>query len=326
MAKLQLETELRTLIEPERVHLEERLRNYHRSTVNRFIEKRTPKQSWRDFFPPEFGIDPFLIEATNHVETYAAASKQSSLNPVTKKWEIADFDVKLTENAEEVIAKIAAREVEFQIQMFVSRALSKLQPVVEKKPDYTIVKDSGRLDGAWVGTLFFTWEDGDRFQTELKFKLNRSKWGKLFWQYPMTFHNVNINGTAPNSIEDIWKAVGIFIPPKSEFKRPRWTKLVKGSIVEHEGEFYLFLTNTQLKKLGVPNTARQVARVEASRGGNYIQFFTGEEKRKLATQEDKDYDDQNFQQFDYDGLRIHHLNRAFELFKDDLRNVVENNQ
>jgi hypothetical protein len=189
-----LETELRDLIEQERVAFVEMFSKQIRQGIDSFLERRKPNLYLSDVY--HNFVPPGLMEATNVREAEAAFRKQIMyryLSPADRP----HFEVSLLLDADEQIRKIAERQAEDMIQTFVHRVMSKLGPVVNTKSDFQIERIQGRglSGGAWEGDLRFTFEDGTYFSANLKIITNYSKFHVPFGQYPMRFYDCSLMDT-----------------------------------------------------------------------------------------------------------------------------------
>lgn len=270
-----LEATLRALIEPERQALSDLVFNHLKRTVERFLEKRLPDKTEYDVLKPHGGRVPGLREATNYAEAEAAMHRASGYGRNREPWAVEwrpDGDDRLRKTADET--------AEQYIQTFLTRALEKLTPVTDRRPGYTIEKPDGRLgSGTWVGSLRLELPGLTGFTFRLKIITNFTKYGDAYAQYPCTVHDAVLEAggkPAGASIEEVWASVGYVPPPKPEGPpRKRWTKLVSGSVVEHNGRKILLHTPGEAKKQNIPADAAQVARIEAWYAGAGVEHVDG---------------------------------------------------
>jgi len=301
---MNLEATLRSLIEPEREAFVELVFNQLKRGVTSFLERRLPNKTEYEVLRPHGGQVPGLREATNYAEAEAAMWR------TMRARERGPWDVEWRPDADEQLRKLATQTAEFYIQTFLSRALAKLTPVVERRPGSTVVKGRGRLaGGAWLGVLLFRFPDGTDFEVRLQIKTNFTKYGKPYGQYPCTVHG------AFTCIEDLWKSVG-YVPPRRPEGPPRkrWTKVVSGSVVEHEGRPVLLQTPGQLKKLGIPADAPQIARIEASTHYGHVEHVDGRVDKIKWPEMRREAFLQIEQQVSYDQARRRMREAAFEHF------------
>lgn len=285
-----LEADLRAMIEPERANFVELVYGQFKRVLDSFLEERKPNLYLEEVYTSQyFRFTPDgLREATNYYEESAKIHQQLHYRPIKPEvrphWEVG-----YKPGAKKILRHLAETVAEDYINTFLTRALEKLGPVVERKPNYKASKPesvtfTGRFEGgAWTGYLLFEWLDSVKFVAKLKIITNFSVRGKAFAQYPMTFHNCALDPTAEQegrlglaSIEQIWESVGYAPPKKPEGPpRKRWAKLVSGSVVEVNGRPVLLHTAGEGKKLGVPADAPQIARLEAWATGARLERVDG---------------------------------------------------
>ena len=293
-----LEEKLRALVEPERVHFVEMFSVVIKKTLNAFLERRKPNLFLYDIYKVYY--EPTgLRSATDYHErskdwheNYQAGLDYNYFKPETyPAWEVT-----FKPDADAQIKKIAQQQAEDLIRVFINRARSKLDPIVDRRSNYTVDKLENNPPnygnpGLWTGELQFHFVDGPRFIGRLQIKTNYTKFGDPYFQYPMTFHDVACQDekAASASIEEIWGMVG-YNPPPIPIGPPRkkWSKLVGGSVVLHEGKHVLLTTPGIIKKLGIPATAEQVARINAGSTGAYIEYIEGNTDNFKWTIEQRD--------------------------------------
>lgn len=286
--RIVLETQLRELIDTDRVQMVDYEFRYMKRQLERFLELRKPNKTPYDIYhAPAFPPDG-IYSATTYDEAYKALGWQASSNVRNRP----AFDVEFKPDADKTIRQLAEKEVEAMVVTFVNRAMDKLGPVVDVVPGLKMKKESrpnAFMQGAWVGYIGFEFESGLKFTAELKVIQNRSKHGKLFAQYPMTFYDATLPDSGGDfltkkatSIEDIWASIGYVPPPPTP--RPRWSKLVGGSVVKHDGKVVFIGTPGVAKKLGIPQYAEQIARIESNEYGCYIEHADGTKDKHKYTE------------------------------------------
>lgn len=302
---MNLETTLRSLIEPERESFAAMIFDHLKRGIESFLERRLPNKTEHEVMGPRGGEVPGLREATNYAEAEAAMWR-------TQKWakEREPWAVEWKADGLANLHKMAERKAEEYIQTFLSRSLAKLQPVVDRVPDYMVVKGRGRLaGGAWLGVLLFRFPDGTGFEVRLQIKTNFTKYGDAYGQYPCTVHG------AFTSIEELWTSVGYVPPPKPEGPpRKRWTKIVSGSVVEHNGRPVLIHTPGQLKKLGIPADVPQIARIEAWSQCGSVEYVDGRSDRVKWPESRQEAFKEMERHVGYDTARRRMREAAFEHF------------
>jgi hypothetical protein len=282
-----LQQSLRDLIETERVALVEFYAAKFRTGVARFLEHRQPNQTIHDVYREEIQTPLGIREATDHDDAFAALGNDRYL-PVLRR---PPFVVQLRPDADAILHAIAERQVEGLIQTFITRATEKLGPVVERRPSFDTIKIAGDFRrGLWTGRIKFNFSNGLEFTAELKIVANVSKYGRPFAQYPMTFYNAFLHPHLHDtvvfekktaSIEEIWAAVGYV--PATPAPKPRWTKLVSGSVVRIEGRCVLVGTPKQAKTLGIPDDAEQIARIDVFHRSYSVEYADGRRDRRSFT-------------------------------------------
>lgn len=302
---MNLEATLRSLIEPERETFVTLVFDQLKRGIASFLERRLPNKTEYEVLQPHGGHVPGLREATNYIEAERAMFRKSCSPKNREPW-----SVEWRPDADAQLKKLAEETAEYYIQTFLSRALAKLSPVTDRRPGYTVVKGRGHLaSGAWLGVLLFALPDGTRFEVRLQVKINFTKYGKPYGQYPCTVHG------AFKSIEEVWKSVGYTPPPKPEGPpRKRWTKVVSGSVVEFNGRPVLIQTPGQLKKLGIPAEAPQIARIEASTHYGHIEYVDGRTDKVKWPDGRREAFMEIERHMSYDTARRHMREAAFEHF------------
>lgn len=198
--------------------------------------------------------------------------------------------MKLKPDAPAIILGLATKEVEAIVLTFLTRAREKLGPVVERKSGIKMEKAGSRGGferGAWTGHIVFTFDDGTGFVATMKVITNFTKHGRSYGQYPMTFHEVRFGEDEPKSmasIEEIWASVG-YVPP-TPVRKPRWSKIVPGCVVMHEGKRVFIPTPGVAKKLGITDEAEQIARIEAGGTSCFVEHADGRTEKYKYTAED----------------------------------------
>ena len=274
-----LESDLRSMIEPERVQFVELIYNHLKESIDCFLEKRKPNKTLYDLYHRNDIIILGLREATNYYEAQSAMWRRDGSIKVHPEW-----TVEYRPDGLDALKKMAERTAEDYIQTFLARTMSKLTPVVERKPDFTMTKVS-------AGYLRFYFGPHMRFRCQLQIKTNYTKFGHPYAQYPCTFHDAVLSPDSKPcgvSIEDIWASVGYVPPPTpSGPPRKRWSKVVSGSVVEWEGKPVFIKTPGQLKKLGIPADVPQLARIEANGVYGRIEYVDGTMDHFKWTNEEK---------------------------------------
>jgi hypothetical protein len=260
---VQLETEIRGLVEPERQSFVTLFSERIERNIAHFLEKREPNQFLEEFYRnSSFGIPEGVQESL-------VADPEGVKNRYIRKDRPA-FTYSRHEKAGEIIQKISERNADDVLQTFISRAMSKLSYVVARKGGFTAAKATAghsgyaRAAGHWEGVLVLDFEDSTSLSANLTIVTNFSKFGKPFGQYPMRFFNCILSPGAAYtaaSIEEIWASVGYV--PASPTKKPRWAKVVSGSVLLANGTHHLVPSPGKLKSLSLTDY-EQVARIETS--------------------------------------------------------------
>jgi hypothetical protein len=282
VAKLQIE--IRALVEPERQSFVTLFSERIERSIAYFLAKRQPNETLEDFYRnvglPE-GVRESLVMDPEGVKTRHLRKDRPA------------FPYHRHEKATEIIQKISERNADDVLAAFINRALHKLGPVVERKAGFTVDKttyiSSGyeRANGYWEGVLSLVFEDGTRFSASLTIITNFSKFGKPFGQYPMRFFGCVLSPGAESgaaSIEEIWGSVGYVEAPPA--KKPRWAKVVSGSVLLANGMHHLVSTPSKLAKMGLADY-EQVARIEAQSYGGRIEYQDGTVKRHQFTEDEQ---------------------------------------
>lgn len=283
-----LETAIRALIEPERQSFVTLFAERIERQITHFLASRKPNQALEDFYGRSFGV-PEGVRESLVMDLEAARTHH-----LWRNWADSPvFSYYRHEKAGEIIQQISERNANDVLAAFINRTLYKLSPVVMRKDNFTVEKitdcSSGfdRAVGNWEGILSLVFEDGTKFSASLTIITNFSKFGKPFGQYPMRFSDcVLVPGTESGaaSIEEIWGSVGYVPPPPT--KKPRWAKVVSGSVLLANGTHYLVSSPGKLKKLGLTDY-EQVARIEIQSYGARVEYNDGTVKRHEFTEEEK---------------------------------------
>ncbi len=313
----QLERDLRSLIETDRAALVDSIARCNHKIVDGFLSQRNDRLFLQDYYGPvRYRTAPLdvICEGTDYDAAVARFHRdhlRSTYRPGKPETYPAWVVIKRAD-ADQRLTRLAEVEAELYIQTFLSRALAKLGPVAESAPGYRVERIaalSGFSGGTWTGWLEFSWPDGRRFACQLKIITNWRD-NRPYAQYPATIHQAVLTvGAKPAgaSIDDVWKAFSAEAPA-AQPRRPRWTKLVKGSVVEVDGRFHLIKTPGQLKKQGLPVDAPQVARID---GHGHVDFADGTTRNIEWTSEQK----QAFlheTRFDFDAARWKRTQWAFD--------------
>jgi hypothetical protein len=304
-AVTRLQLQLREMIEADREQIVAYYAKWFKAGIEHFLKNRQPNLAPQEVYDRNKGEEqPIgIFEATTFAEAFEALGHKRYNNKVNRP----AFEVTFKPNADEIINKLAAKEVEQMVLTFLGRATQKLGPLVERSPDYKMTRcgtQGGFSGGAWVGMIDFLFKDGVNFIATMKVITNFTKYGKPYGQYPMTFHEVRFGpmeepvGMA--SIEELWAGVG-YVPPPPQ-KRARWSKLVGGSVVIHEGKRVFISTPGVAKKLNVPQTADQIARIEANETWCHVEYADGtkgkhkysEDELKLFSEAEGVYPNKNY--------------------------------
>jgi hypothetical protein len=282
-----LETEIRALIEPERQSFVTLFAERIERQIAHFLMKREPNQTLEEFYRnSSFGMPEGIRESL-------MMDPEGIRNRHIKKDRRPAFPYYRNVKATEIIQKIAERNADDVLAAFINRALHKLGPVVERKGLFTVAKitdgrsEFDRAIGHWEGLLTLVFEDGTQFSATLTIITNFSKFGKPFGQYPMRFFNCVLSSDAESgaaSIEEIWGSVGYVEAPP--VKKPRWAKVVSGSVLLANGSHYLVSSPGKLAKLGLTDY-EQVARIEHQSYGARVEYQDGTVKRHEFTEDEK---------------------------------------
>jgi hypothetical protein len=261
---VQLEAEIRDLIEPERQSFVAIFSERIERQINHFLAKRKPNQFLEEFYLSVEGGIPEGVRESLILDEQVVRERRFYIRDKNR----ADFGYHRSEQADAIIRKIAERNADDVLQTFISRTMSKLSHVVARKGDFTVVKNTAghsgyaRAAGHWEGVLVIDFEDGTSLSANLTIITNFSKYGRPFGQYPMRFFNCVLSPGAAytaSSIEEIWASVGYVPAPPS--KKPRWAKVVSGSVLLANGTHHLVATPSKLAKMGLTDY-EQVARIE----------------------------------------------------------------
>lgn len=280
----QLKLRLREMIEADRVKIVEFYFNWIKKGVERFLKARQPNLTIYEVYKDD--REPLGIhEATTYDEVIKSSWRMSQ-----GKINRPAFEVDFKPDSDKIILGLAEREVEAMMLTFLSRAISKLGPVVERKSGVVMNKVGaygGFAHGAWVGHIEFKFDDGMKFVSTMKVITNFSKYNRPYGQYPMTFHDVlfkegDVSRSA--SIEDIWASIGYVPPPP--IKKAKWFKIVPGCVVIHEGVRVFIPSPSVAKKLGIADGAEQIARIEANETACYVEHSNGDRAKYKYTEED----------------------------------------
>jgi hypothetical protein len=284
-----LETEIRALIEPERQSFMTIFAEGIEHQIDYFLASRRPNQTLEEFYR-NFGMPEGVRESL-------VMDPEGVRNRHIQKDRPA-FPYHRHEQADEIIRRISERNADDVLAAFINRVMHKLSPVVARKGDFTVAKTTDSLSrferarGCWEGVLSLVFEDGTKFSARLTIITNFTKFGKPFGQYPMRFfdcvlvphdeHTIVESGAA--SIEEIWASVGYVLPPPT--KKPRWAKVVSGSVLLANGTHHLVSSPGKLKKLGLVDY-EQVARIEVQSYGARVEYQDGMVKRYEFTEDEK---------------------------------------
>ncbi len=144
-------------------------------------ERKDEKESPWSFFkgPPATDVDAIL---TAHEEKRAVRSR-------------ADINWKLSEKSKEVISRLSKQEADMIIQQFINKNTSKLTSIIGEKSKVAQLVDAKNTEssvnrGALEGWMFFSFDDDTSFNVNNKIVFGSSKYGRLFYRFPTTFHNV----------------------------------------------------------------------------------------------------------------------------------------
>jgi hypothetical protein len=280
-----LETEIRALIEPERRSFVTLFSGRIEHQIAHFLAKRQPNQTLEEFyrnssFGTPQGVRESLVMDSNGVRIQYIWKDRPA------------FSYHRHEQATEIIQKIAERNADNVLTAFINRTLSKLGPVVERKDDFKVSKATDRFSGFeratghWEGNLYLSFEDGTLFSASLQIITNYSKFGEPFGQYPMRFFDSMLRpGIASGSvsIEEIWESVG-YTPPLPA-KKPRWTKVVSGSVLLINDTYHLVTTPGKFKNVNQV-AHEQVARIHDQTWGALVEYSDGTEKRYRFTDDE----------------------------------------
>jgi hypothetical protein len=280
-----LEAEIRELVESERQSFVTLFSERIERQIANFLGTRRPNQTLEEFYSmgmPE-GVREALVMDPEAVKARILWRNRKD-RPA--------FLYHRHERADEIIRTISERNAEFVLAEFINRALHKLGPVVERKADFKIMTRTAtgsgfeRATGNWEGMISLAFEDGTQLCATLMIITNFSKFGKPFGQYPMRFYGCVLTpgveaGSA--SIEEIWASVGYVEPPPT--KKPRWAKVVSGSVLLANGTHYLVSSPGKLKKLGLTDY-EQVARIQDQSWGARVEYNDGDVKKYKFTDEE----------------------------------------
>jgi hypothetical protein len=284
-----LETEIRALIEPERQSFVTIFAERIERQIANFLANRKPSQTLEEFYRsygmPE-GVRESLVMDPEAVRDRRLWGKRPEDRPA--------FSYHRHEQADAIIRSISERNANDVLAAFISRALHKLSPVVERKGDFTVAKTTDhfskfeRATGYWEGVLSLVFEDGTKFSATLTIITNFSKFGKPFGQYPMRFFDCVLvpgaDGFGAASIEEIWASVGYVPAPPA--KKSRWSKVISGSVLLANGTYHLVSSPGKLKKLGLTDY-EQVARIGDQTWGGRVEYQDGTAKRYSFTEDEK---------------------------------------
>jgi hypothetical protein len=284
-----LETEIRALIEPERQSFVTLFAERIERQIANFLEKRQSNQTLGSFYR-QSGI-PEGVSESLEVDRESAKNHYFWPNQADRP----AFQYHRHEKASEIIQRISERNANNVLAAFINRTLSKLGPVVERKGSFTVAKNTDRYSGFdravgnWEGILSLVFQDGTKLSARLTIITNFSKFGMPFGQYPMRFFDCVLDSTADGrmdaaSIEEIWASVGYVLPPPA--KKPRWARVVSGSVLLANGVHYLVLSTGKFKKLDLVDY-EQVARIETQDDSARVEYQDGTVTRYKFTKEDK---------------------------------------
>ena len=279
-----LEAEIRALVEPERQSFVTLFSQRIESQIANFLAKREPNQTLEEFYRNSmFGIPEGVRESL-------VMDPEGVRNRHLRKDRPA-FPYHRHERATEIIQKISERNANDVLLAFIHRTLEKLGPVVERKADFQVSKSTDRFSGFekatghWEGALYLVFGDSTQFSATLKIITNYSKFGKPFGQYPMRFFGCRLSpGTefCSASIEEIWASVGYVPAPPA--KKPRWAKVVSGSVLLANGTYHLVSSPGKLNKLGLVNY-EIVARIHDQTWGARVEYNDGTDKKYRFTED-----------------------------------------
>ena len=101
----------------------------------------------------------------------------------------------LKDNYMEILISLATREAKDIQDQFIYKNLRKLVSIIETKNSKCVKKEilGGEVSLAGlIGTIKFSFEDNSSFIVENSVVYSRSKYGKWFRRFPLTFHNVTL--------------------------------------------------------------------------------------------------------------------------------------
>ena len=159
---------------------EETLREYI-DWMTQSIEKLLNKKESRN---PELWIkDKFLRFLFGKV----VYDKNKSNNQYSLHHE---YDFELRENASDIIEKMSKEQVDAMKDSFVYKNTMKLTNIISKKQ--IISHDVLHVGSNFMATIRFKFADGTQFSVRNKTVLKWSTKGTPFYQFPTTFHDVNL--------------------------------------------------------------------------------------------------------------------------------------
>lgn len=209
-----------------------------KGSIDAFLIWRGDKNDLHDYTHDHRADLIGLREATDYYERHAEALRAIHYrHSVWKDRETRPrWLVSWKPDGHEQLRKIADRYADDCVRAFVSRALQKIQPVFDRlgNEGAGIGKTNGYINGAvWTGELYFCWNrkgvTEKSFRAKLQIKTNFSKFGKLFHQFPLTFHDLKIQhgGEIFSTVSrsELWAAFGVE-EPRVE-KKPRKIRRTK---------------------------------------------------------------------------------------------------
>lgn len=188
-----------------------------------------------------------LTALTNEIKAeFVAAVKRELVNDVTRAFELREdhkayrefciynphintlswkcfeknkqgMPVAWKETWEAELDKEAFDAGEFMQQQFLFKNAKKLAKIVELKDNMTECQQIGKpfvQAGGIRGEMFLMFADGASFNVHNTVKWNRSVHGKMFNQFPTTFHNVTMPGGVPMSNPSEKRMIEVFTSGK----------------------------------------------------------------------------------------------------------------